>query len=473
MTDAFMRPATMEAVDLFHKGSIALTRATEHGMRIDEAYVNQCIPKLEKVCSDWQAVMDNDPDVKKYNRRAKTPFSPQSDKDVSVVVYKIKGFGAKKLREGSDEPSTDKEALNALKGRDPLIEAILEFRRFKKGLDALKDIQRETVDGILHPFFNLNMALSYRSSSDSINFQNQPVRDEEIAAIVRRAFIPRPGHLFMESDLKGAEVCAATCYHLDPVMIKFLKEGFDMHRQEARFLYLLTDDEVTKLIRYFAKNRFVFPQFYGSYWLQCAAALWQAISDKTVMTSTGVEMTAHLASKGITHLKSKTRVKYKNGKSGPPTDEHSFEWLVYTEERRFWDEQFVVYRDWKEQWWEDYSRNGFAYLLTGFVCSGHFWKNEIINIPVQGVAFHWLLWSFIRMTSLCTKHFKKTALVGQIHDSIVGDVHKDDRNAYIEMMQETVETKLTQHWPWIIVPVQVEIEESDTTWYDKKPVELS
>ena len=158
---------------------------------------------------------------------------------------------------------------------------------------------REVEEGFLHPFFDLHKARTYRSTSAAINFQNIPVRDPEIAEVIRTAFIARDGHQLVEIDLSGAEVCVSACYNKDPNLIKeVIDPERDMHRDMAAACFKLDPQDVTKMMRYCGKNKLVFPQFYGSYFAQCAPALWDSIQ-QFGFAHNGKSLYDHLAKHGI------------------------------------------------------------------------------------------------------------------------------------------------------------------------------
>jgi DNA polymerase-1 len=333
---------------------------------------------------------------------------------------------------------------------------------------SLKGIKREVdPNGRLHPAFNLHLVTTYRSSSDSPNFQNIPIRDPELGKLVRRCFIPSRGNRLVEIDYGGIEVKVAACYHKDPMMIRYLNNPeMDMHRDMAAQCYKLPKEEVDKLVRYCGKNMFVFPEFYGSYYVDCARHLWQAIQQMSLKTVSGVPLDKWLRRKGIDRL----------GHCNPELEpEHgTFELHIKEVEKNFWNNRFPVYRDWKKKWWGSYCDKGYYKTLTGFICSGVMNRKEVINYPVQGSAFHCLLWSLIRLQEFIEREGLETMLVGQIHDSIIADVPPSEFDYFIENAKRIMTKKITKHWKWINVPLEVEADacEVGETWFDKKPVKI-
>jgi len=133
-----------------------------------------------------------------------------------------------------------------------------------------------------------------------------------------------------------------------------------------------------------------------------------------------------------------------------------------------------VYAEWKKQHYFDYLETGYFDTVTGFRCSGLMRFNETANYPIQGPAFHCMLWSLIKLNKALKKYKFKTKICGQIHDSINFIYHKDELDDVITIGQEIAHKELPEHWRWIIVPLEMEVEAAKPgmTWYDKEPIEI-
>jgi DNA polymerase I-like protein with 3'-5' exonuclease and polymerase domains len=66
----------------------------------------------------------------------------------------------------------------------------------------------------------------------------------------------------------------------------------------------------------------------------------------------------------------------------------------------------------------------------------------------------------------------KSKIIAQIHDSMLGDVHNNEKNAYLDKLMELVTVDLPKAWKWIIVPLKIEIEICQDNWYNKVPYEV-
>ena len=137
-----------------------------------------------------------------------------------------------------------------------------------------------------------------------------------------------------------------------------------------------------------------------------------------------------------------------------------------------WNDRFRVYTDWKRRWWDEYCSKGYVHTLTGFLSQGVYRRNQVLNTAIQGSAFHCLLWSLVRLQRWLNKWKMKTKIVGQIHDSIVADVHPDEFDDYLAAVKQIITVDLRRHWDWIIVPMEIEAEASEVggTWYEKRGV---
>ena len=100
-------------------------------------------------------------------------------------------------------------------------------------------------------------------------------------------------------------------------------------------------------------------------------------------------------------------------------------------------------------------------------------KKQCVNYPIQGSAFHCLLWSLIQLQKEIKKRKMKTLIIGQIHDSILADVPTKELRTYCELAKEIMTERLLKHWKWIIVPMEVdcEVAPAGKSWFEKKGIE--
>jgi hypothetical protein len=238
-----------------------------------------------------------------------------------------------------------------------------------------------------------------------------------------------------------------------------------MHKDMAIQIFKLDDfnKEEHNVFRQAAKNGFVFPEFYGDYYVNCASNMacgWLKLPSGKWTAGQGIQIDGihasdHMISKGLTSLDKFTK-------------------YVKEIEDDFWGNRFREYAEWKDRWYKVYKKYGYIDLLTGFRCSGVMSKNEVINTPVQGAAFHCLLWSFIEMDKLLLKLQFKSKLIGQIHDSMIFDVDPSELDTIVKLVRRVTCIDLPKAWKWINVPLDVEIEMCavDSSWADKSKMKI-
>jgi len=459
-----LKPVENSGYRLLHEGTLTLAEIERNGIRINRKYLKKVMWKIRRTIAEETEKLKKDEIGVLWKKiyGNKTKFG--SRHQLSYILFeKIKIPNPNRTERGRFKADED-----VLEGIDiPFVKRYIRIEKLKKILNTyLSGIWREVDGEYVHPTFNLGNAATFRSTSNSPNFQNIPIRVPWIAKIIRSCFIPRPGRQLVEVDYGRIEVCGSTCYHKDPNMIRYLTDPTkDMHRDMAMKCFMLKKEEVDKTIRYCGKNMFVFPQFYGDFYIDCAKNLWNAIGRLKLCRPDGVSLYDHLREKGITSLGAcEVGVEPKDG---------TFEKHIRRVEYDFWNNTFPTYMQWKKKWWNNYLRTGGFYLLTGFYIEGVYRRNEVINYPIQGTSFHFLLWSLIQIIREIKKRKMKTLIVGQIHDSIVADVPPDELSDYLGLAQEVMTEKIRKHWPWIIVPLEIEAEvcDIDRPWSEKRKYE--
>jgi len=458
-----IKATTLSAYNLLHQGSLVMAEMEANGIRVDIDYVKRTQKKIAHRIEEMSEQLKNDKIYEIWKKEFGWKMKWSSRTQLATILFDKMGYRSEK--QTSTRQSADADALEGLDL--PFIRRYLQIEKLKKARSTyLANILRETVDEIVHPNFNLHLVQTFRGQSDHPNFTNVPMRDPLIKKLVRRSFIAREGHCIVDLDFKGSEVNAASWYHKDPVMLEYIKtDPGKMHFDAGKQIYMLSSKQMTPEIRYCAKNMFVFPQFYGDWWLSCARNLWQTIERKKLKTANGIPLKKWLEKQGVVCL----------GTGDPKdVDPESFEAHIKEVEHDFWYNRFSVYQEWKEEWWEKYQERGWFQMLTGYVVSGYINRKQCINWPVQGTAFHCLLWSLIRISQLLKKYKMKTKLIGQIHDDAVSDTPEKELQDYIEIAMRVITVELKKHWPWIIIPMKVEVEVTPVggSWYDKKEYKI-
>lgn len=452
----------IEGYNLLHNGTLALYRAERTGLQVDVEYINKTINEIKERIVNLEKEIKSTTFFKKWQRVSKSKVNIYSPQQLGFYLYDIKKLKPPKTTP-TGKGSTDDESLTLL--NIPETNKLLEIKKLKKTKDYLLLFKREQYKGVLRPFFNLHTALTYRSSSDRPNFQNIPKRDAEAMTIVRKSIKPRKGHQLLELDYKQLEVGIAACYHKDPTMLKYIKTDHDMHGDMAKQIFMIEDfdKKVHKDLRSASKNGFVFPQFYGDYYKNCADYLitkWVKLKKGKWRKGQGIKI-------GNEHI---SDILIRNGIKNYEQFENHLQEIEYD----FWKNRFPVYDKWRETWWKKYQVKGSAKAKSGFTFKGLMGRNDVINYPVQGAAFHVLLWSLIQATKAFQREGFKTKIIGQIHDAIVLDVHPKELKRVIKIMQCIMENDVKQHFKWINIPLKIEAElcPVDGSWAEKEEIKI-
>lgn len=457
----------IDAYNLMHHGALALSMMERDGLHVDVNYLEKGIKRSLRKSKRLEEEFKDSQFYKDWQKSSKVKVNINSGPQLSKFLYGVQGYEPKKLTP-KGKGSTDDEALSMLHIKE--LDMLLTMKKEKKARDYLKAILREQVDGIIHPFFHLHLARTYRSSSDRPNFQNLPIRDKSVMKLVRTAITPSPGHQLLELDYGQLEVRVSTCYHKDPTMMNEIKTGHDFHKDLAMEIFKLDtfEKEAHKVLRQAAKNSFVFPQFYGDYYKNCAEGLATHWCDLPMQgrwkEGQGIEIGSFVPEFLTTHLIKKGIRSYS-----------AFVKHLKDIETRFWQERYPVYNKWKNTWWTKYQRQGSFESLTGFMYKGLFKKNDVINYPVQGSAFHITLLAIIEAQKARTRQHWKTKIISETHDSILLDVHPDELEEVLKIMKCIMENDVRQIWDWIIVPLEIEAQLSpvDRSWAEKEFYDIS
>ena len=461
------QPATTEAYRLLHEGALAFSVIEAAGMRIDVGYLDRTIIETEQRIAAIEAKLKGMDEYNLQRRRYGTETNLTSRDQLAAVLFEDMGLPCEK-RTKTGRPQLDEEAL--LKTGLSYCRGLLKLEKLNKlNGTYLHGLRREVeADGYVHTSYNLASgaynddtkggARSYRGSCSDPNLQNVPVRNKEIGKLIRQAFIPRDGHVLVEADFGGHEVRVACNVCKDPVLIHDAVEG-DMHRDWAAKCWGIEEDEVTKDIRFYGKNGFVFPQFYGDFHKQIAPILWE---QRGLETKGGRNLEDHLnMAMGITELG--------DCSFGQDAVQGTFEHQIKQVEHEFWNDRYVGYRDWRKMRLRQYKSQGWFDMPTGFVCSGVYAKNQVLNYPIQGAAFHCLLWTVIQLVKEMRRKKMRSVVIGEVHDSVVADVHRSELDDYVEMIERIAVKDIMEAWSWITVPLVIEADVAENNWWNKVP----
>lgn len=456
-----VKPDIKSAVQLLLDGSLALAKAESKGIKVDVNKLDKTISETESKIQELTKQLQEDTVWRQWKREFGDKASLTKPQQLATVVYDLLGYECR-LKTDKGGRSTSASALEHIDL--PFIKELVKLQSLiKLNSTFLQGLRRETVDGFFHPTFKLHTTTTYRSSSgmdrDSgsgreLNFQNLPIRNSLQGPAIRSCFIPRKGRELWEVDYGAMEFRIAASVWGDAGMISYASDhNKDIHYDQTALCYDCQRDQVSKDMRSVGKNKFVFPILYGSYYVSCARDLWEAITRMELKLKDGTPLLKHLKGKRL-------------------GSKEALEQHIKRVEEKFYS-TFSTFAQRKDALWQEYHSTGQFPLLTGFTVKGSFKRNFVLNAVVQGVAFHCLLWSLVKLTSFLEKHKFRSIILGQIHDCMLIDGVPEERDEVLDICERIMTKGIQKHWDWVTVPLITEVDCTpvDGSWHTKKPVE--
>jgi len=180
------------------------------------------------------------------------PFNINSTKQLGELLFDKLGLPpVKKTKTGY---STNADVLEKLKGKHPIIPAIMDYRMLTKLNSTYAEglLKQIGADGRIHTTFQNLVTATGRLSSTEPNLQNIPVRTD-LGAEIRKMFIPKPGHVLVDADYSQIELRVLAHIADDENMCSAFRNGQDIHTVTASQVFNVAPEEVTALQRRHAK----------------------------------------------------------------------------------------------------------------------------------------------------------------------------------------------------------------------------
>lgn len=419
--------------------SAALAEIQGEGFPIDLDKLDSVRKQLEEQQNDALNRVLSSKEAAEWKRVKGTELNVNSQPQMVEWLYDVL-----KLTPPNGKRDATKDTLSKL--RMQFADDLLDYKKWAKTKDTfMADYSREAVwDAergayLVRPFFNLAAGASengvggprtYRSSSDSPNFQNVPKRDKVMKKILRSLFVAPEGYRYMEVDYKALETYISCSYNHDPQLLAYLQDpNLDMHRRAASLVFRCDPSEVTKDMRQMGK-KWNFSSFYGSGYKNSAEQIWKDSSKETKEFAA-----AH----------------------GMP-DYGAFELQCRRAYNEYWGKDFKVYDEWRKGEWNKYQRKGELRSVFGFRYRGPMLPTNCSNVCIQGTGAHCLLEGM----TMCLKDFRelglKSRIIGEIHDSIVILCKDEEVEKVCSIVWKNNVDYLNRTCKWLALPL---VEECD------------
>ena len=306
-------------------------------------------------------------------------FNINSPKQLGELLFEKMGLPpVKKTKTGY---STNADVLEKLKGKHPIIPAIMDYRMLTKLNSTYADGLMKSIceDGRIRTTFQNLVTATGRLSSTEPNLQNIPVRTD-MGAEIRKMFVPREGYVLVDADYSQIELRVLAHIADDAAMKNAFISGQDIHTATAAQVFGVDPGDVTALQRRHAKA-VNFGIVYG-------------ISEFSLAEDIGV-----------------SRYQAKDYIDSYLSNYHGV-------------------RDYMKQVVEDARKSGFTTTLYGRkryipeLTSSNFKVRQgaeriALNTPIQGTAADLIKLAMIRVDRALKEHFPDAKLLLQVHDELI------------------------------------------------------
>ena len=225
-----------------------LTDMEAEGINLNVEFLNQ----LSKTLTDDISVLEKD-----IFAEVGETFNLASPKQLGVILFEKLKLVDKPKKTKTGQYSTAEDILSYLAKDHPIVAKILEWRSLQKlentYVSALpNDLNPKTQR--IHTSYNQAVAATGRLSSNNPNLQNIPIRTSR-GQEVRKAFIPRDNdHILMAADYSQIELRIIAALSKDPAMVKAFENNEDIHAATASRVFDVPLEEVTREQRSNAKT---------------------------------------------------------------------------------------------------------------------------------------------------------------------------------------------------------------------------
>jgi DNA polymerase-1 len=357
-----------------------LTDMEYEGVKVDMNFLNVYSEELEKEAARCEQSVYEQAGIK---------FNLASPKQLAEVLFeKLQLDRGKKTKGG--QHSTGEDVLLKLAKENPIVEDILNFRELTKlkstYVDALPQIVNKKTNRV-HTCYGQAIAVTGRLSSNNPNLQNIPIRTER-GREIRKAFIPRDSdHSIISADYSQIELRIVAAISGDPAMCEAFKSGKDIHTATAAKVFNVSEDDVTKEMRYKAKS-VNFGIIYG----QSAFGLAENIN----VSRTEAKEIIDAYKKEFANIQ-----KYMD------------ESIQFCKTNGY--VQTLMGR---KRWLKDI--NSGNWTVRGYA------ERNAINSPIQGSAADMIKLAMIKIYDEFKKRNFKSKMIMQVHDELVFDAYKSE-----------------------------------------------
>lgn len=368
------------------------------------------IPYLKQLEKEYTKISNNI--LQEIKEIAGYDINPNSPKQIRELLFEKLGLIPKRKTKGG-QFSTNAQVLEEMKNDHPIIQKILDYRKYQKLLSTYiqsipKLVNKKTKR--VHTSFNQTGAATGRLSSSDPNLQNLPIREAEGEKIRNAVKAEKDGYVLLSADYSQIELRVLAHMSKDPVLIESFKNDLDIHTITASKLFDVPESQVDHKMRQIGKM-INFSIIYG-------------VSSYGLSERTGVSIN----DAGI-----------------------------------FIKKYFELYKkveEYQQQILSNLAKNGYVETIFGrkrFLNNLRLNKNDLkrtaINTPIQGTASDIMKIAMIKLNERLPEYAK---MILQVHDEIVIELPKDKVDEVSKIVKDTMENAVS-----LDVPLKVDINVSE------------
>ncbi|MEJ5304532.1 MAG: DNA polymerase I [Ignavibacteria bacterium] len=341
-------------------------------------------------------------------------FNVNSTKQLQEILFvKLKLEPTKKTKTGY---STDIQSLEQMRFSHPIIEHLINYRQLVKLKNTYVDSLPELINkrtGRIHTNYNQTITSTGRLSSSDPNLQNIPIRSE-MGKEIRRAFAASDENWkILSADYSQIELRILAHICEDPNLIQAFENDLDIHAATASKVYGVPIDQVTPEMRRKAKEvNFGILYGIGPFGLKTRLGISQTAAKELIDRYFRTYKKVH------DYLEETKKFAHKNG-------------YVETLKKR-----------------RRYLPNINSQNAT--VRSAE--ERQAINMPIQGTAADMIKIAMNNISKYFRENKLKSAMIIQVHDELVFEVHKDELEEVKRVVKKEMEEAIK-----LKVPVKVDI----------------
>lgn len=251
-------------------------------------------------------------------------------------------------------------------------------------------------DGFTHPNIEPTGTITFRgSSSGYYNAQN-------FIKEIQGQFIPRDGYMFVETDLKSAEVFTLAAFTEDEKLLEAINSE-DIHRKMASFIFKKPMDEITSAERKAAKTAVFLTIYQGGE---------KALALQLGVTTTEAREIIKMLNEEIPGIEAYSKSQIDKA-SRPP-------YYVYT--------AFG-------------SRMNTMDILSGDALIASHAQRQAGNMPIQGTAGQLTFYIIAEMREEIKRRGWDAHLIISVHDSMLFEVREEIVEEFVELLNATIEAE--------------------------------